>query len=96
MASLLTRSNSSLIQLYIWAWLSYKPIEEAVLMAVSDNPTEVGAVPSGSTKGHTFEIPTSMKTIRYNKVKDLSVITIPMSKTGAREVLVKGPPKAMF
>ena len=36
-----------------------------------------------------FEIPTSMQAIRYNKPQDFSLVTVPVPTPGPSEILVK-------
>jgi D-arabinitol dehydrogenase (NADP+) len=37
-----------------------------------------------------FVIPTEMKAIRYNKIKDFSLVTMPVPEPKCHEVLIKG------
>jgi hypothetical protein len=37
-----------------------------------------------------FVIPTEMKAIRYNKIKDFSLVTMPVPEPKAHEILIKG------
>jgi D-arabinitol dehydrogenase (NADP+) len=37
-----------------------------------------------------FAIPTEMKAIRYNKIKDFSLVTMPVPEPKGHEVLIKG------
>jgi D-arabinitol dehydrogenase (NADP+) len=37
-----------------------------------------------------FVIPTEMKAIRYNKIKDFSLVTMPVPEPKGHEVLIKG------
>jgi D-arabinitol dehydrogenase (NADP+) len=47
---------------------------------------------NGTTNGATakFVIPTEMKAIRYNKIKDFSLVTMPVPEPKAHEILIKG------
>jgi D-arabinitol dehydrogenase (NADP+) len=49
---------------------------------------------NGATNGTTakFVIPTEMKAIRYNKVKDFSLVMMPVPQPKGHEVLIKGTP----
>ena len=40
--------------------------------------------------GHSFDIPVSMKAIRYNKPKDFALVTLPVPQPRPNEILVKG------
>lgn len=40
--------------------------------------------------GHAYDIPKEMKAIRYNKVKDFSLVTMPVPEPKDHEILVKG------
>jgi D-arabinitol dehydrogenase (NADP+) len=40
--------------------------------------------------GAKFVIPTEMKAIRYNKIKDFSLVTMPVPEPKGHEVLIKG------
>lgn len=37
-----------------------------------------------------FVVPTEMKAIRYNKIKDFSLVTMPVPEPKGHEVLIKG------
>jgi D-arabinitol dehydrogenase (NADP+) len=37
-----------------------------------------------------FDIPKEMKAIRYNKIKDFSLVTMPVPEPKSHEVLIKG------
>jgi D-arabinitol dehydrogenase (NADP+) len=39
--------------------------------------------------GNIFEIPKEMKAIRYNKIKDFSLVTMPVPEPKPHEILVK-------
>jgi D-arabinitol dehydrogenase (NADP+) len=55
-------------------------------IAVSENGTKA----NGASNGEIYNIPTEMKAIRYNKVKDWSLVTMPVPTPKAHEILVKG------
>jgi D-arabinitol dehydrogenase (NADP+) len=37
-----------------------------------------------------YDVPKEMKAIRYNKVKDFSLVTMPVPEPKAHEILIKG------
>lgn len=37
-----------------------------------------------------YDIPTEMRAIRYNKIKDFSLVTMPVPQPKSHEVLIKG------
>lgn len=59
-------------------------------MAPHSDAQEVSLPTNGKTNGQTYTIPTEMKAIRYNKIKDWSLVTMPVPKPRAHEILVKG------
>ncbi|TID27365.1 putative sorbitol dehydrogenase [Venturia nashicola] len=58
-------------------------------MAPHNDAQEVSPPTNGKSMGQTYTIPTEMKAIRYNKVKDWSLVTMPVPKPRAHEILVK-------
>ena len=56
-------------------------------MAISNANGTANGVSSGSK---TFDIPKEMKAIRYNKLKDFSLVTMPVPEPKPHEILVKG------
>lgn len=65
-------------------------LQHTVKMAPHNDVQEVSPPANGKTNGQTYTIPTEMKAIRYNKVKDWSLVTMPVPKPRAHEILVKG------
>jgi hypothetical protein len=59
-------------------------------MAPHSESNEVSIPSNGKTNAQTYTIPTEMKAIRYNKVKDWSLVTMSVPKPRAHEILVKG------
>jgi hypothetical protein len=61
-------------------------------MASDSSVPEPGV--TNSINGHAaptaYKIPTTMKAIRYNKIKDFSLVTMPVPQPKAHEILVKG------
>jgi hypothetical protein len=56
-------------------------------MAISQNiPNGI----NGAVKQVKYHIPAEMKAIRYNKIKDFSLVTMPVPQPKAHEVLIKG------
>lgn len=49
-----------------------------------------GVARTDGTKEEVYDIPAKMKAIRYNKVKDWSLVTMPVPVPKAHEILVKG------
>ncbi len=47
---------------------------------------------NGKTNGTAtkFVIPSEMKAVRYNKIKDFSLVTMPVPEPKAHEILIKG------
>lgn len=47
---------------------------------------------NGTNNGTTpkFVVPTEMKAIRYNKIKDFSLVTMPVPEPKPHEILIKG------
>jgi D-arabinitol dehydrogenase (NADP+) len=47
---------------------------------------------NGTTNGAPakYDVPKEMKAIRYNKVKDFSLVTMPVPEPKAHEILIKG------
>ena len=45
---------------------------------------------NGTANGSGFVVPEEMKAIRYNKVKDFALVTMPVPKPKAHEILIKG------
>lgn len=43
-----------------------------------------------ATNGTEFKIPKEMKAIRYNKLNDFSLVTIPVPEPKGHEILIKG------
>jgi hypothetical protein len=52
--------------------------------------SEVTLPLNGKTNRKTYTIPVEMKAIRYNKVKDWSLVSMPVPKPRAHHILVKG------
>lgn len=53
---------------------------------------------NGTSNGVTpkFVVPTEMKAIRYNKIKDFSLVTMPVPEPKAHEILIKGMKTGRF
>lgn len=47
---------------------------------------------NGTTNGtaEKFSVPKEMKAIRYNKLKDFSLVTMPVPEPKGHEILIKG------
>ena len=45
---------------------------------------------NGTTKTNEYIVPAEMKAIRYNKIKDFSLVTMPVPQPKAHEILIKG------
>lgn len=50
----------------------------------------VNGTSNGNGEATKFVVPKEMKAIRYNKIKDFSLVTMPVPEPKGHEVLIKG------
>lgn len=59
-------------------------------MAISNGKSAHNGLSNGDLNDKMYNIPPTMKAIRYNKVKDWSLVTMPVPTPKSHEILIKG------
>lgn len=65
-------------------------------MAITNGTNGTNGATKETSNGAVFDIPTEMKAIRYNKIRDWSLVTMPVPSIKPHEILVKGQQLSMM